>query len=179
MPLFRRNEATDAEVDDARLRVSSEAKAIAEQHPRDWRKLVRRVGADEAIEHVEVSSLMALVDSQTDITAKQMQLWRAGIIDSATIIEGMAAIEDSSQAKLDVLRKAISESSTRPESMDIKDESFGYNRSIYTTARAFLNGTITEQQIAHAFQERQAWEAKCNRWDAVSRRPKLPLVGDR
>ena len=55
MPSFRRSNITDAEVDDALLRVSTEARAVVEQHRRDWRKLIRRVGADEAIELVEVS----------------------------------------------------------------------------------------------------------------------------
>jgi hypothetical protein len=179
----------DGAAEDAALqRLSAEARLVVGKSKttrRLWSDLVDRVGADEAVEQVEAAVLMSQIDATADVVSEAMQSWKAGFSSAEAALEGIAGLTEEAQPKVDVAVEAVRAKSQHQEARELAEAGAAYFSNLRTTAEGFLTGmfelspAVAGMGLATTEQLKVNWDNARERWDKVSGRPLLPLVGDR
>jgi hypothetical protein len=177
-----------AAADAAAQRLSAEANLIIDKtrtNTKAWRNLVDQVGADEAVEHVEVGVLMGQIDSAAEVVRELMQVWREGFSAAEVTLGDVTYLMNVAQPKVDVAVEVVRAKSLHLEARAVAEAGAAYYPSVLTAAEGFLTGIFedepveTELRLEAAAQLKMNWNEACDRWDETSGRPLLPLVGDR
>jgi hypothetical protein len=174
--------------DAATQRLSAEAKLIVDKTRTSrklWRNLVDRVGADEAVEHVEVGVLMGQIDATGEVVAEAMRSWNEGNFTTEDTLGDITYLTNEAQPKVDVAVEVVRAKSLHQEARALAEAGAAYFPNMRTAAEGFLTGRYEDEpaeaevQLGAAAQLKMNWNEACDRWDEVSGRPSLPLVGDR
>ncbi len=179
MQLFGKDRSA---ADAAFAELSSEAQqaiGVSTRNAKLWRRLVARVGKDDAVEQAEVAGLMGAIDAADNIVAESMQKWNTGIDTQEETLDAITFLTEAMQPKVEVAVEAIRHKSTQTQSMAVAKAGEDYYPIVLPTARAYLVGTVTESQTQKSIELKNRWNEACEAWDEVSGRPWLPLVGKR
>lgn len=181
MPVFGRRRKGSRESDDALDTLSSSARSVvvgSGRTRRMWRSLVEKVGVQSAIEHVEVSALMGMIDAAAEVTSIAMREWRGGLATNAIALQGLIAVHDGTKQQVEVTIQHVQQASSRPEALAIAAAGPGYLDSMFKVAMLFIAESMTDAEGYTAISVKQAWTDACDKWDAATGRARLPLVGD-
>jgi hypothetical protein len=142
-----------------------------------WRRLIKKVGVRQAIEHLEVSVLVGMIEAQEAGVSESMQTWRSGMAADATVLQGLAAVEEDFKPRLEQSIRHLRQASTRPESLAVSDTGRRFINGHFDIARHYITGSMTEEEGHVGMAAKQAWIEALDHWDAATGRPRLPLVG--
>ena len=131
-----------------------------------------------ATEHLELSTLMGMIDAAVETASVAMRDWRAGLAIDASVLQGLAAVENDFKSRVEVAIEHVQQASSRPESLAIAAAGPSYLTSMFNVATRYVTDSMTDAEGYAAMTARQAWIDACDKWDAATGRARLPLVGD-